>query len=440
MKSHASPRTAPSVAPAQRRAAPSAGASNAEAAAALGGTARVPAEMEAAFGADFSDVRIRLDGAAAQAGALAYAQGNEIHFQPSAWAPDTRAGQELLGHELAHVVQQRAGRAGGPQHAGRIDGDPSLEAEADRMGAKAAAGQAVSMPGQAAGARPKAVSGAPIQRYAVQRGQGGDMRVSEDGRMAVMEGYPNHQFWADAAMISSSNAALQSKGSAISLAPGAGTVQVTRPDGKGTARLTQVVPTNRRTKTSGNAMKHYADCGRSTRDVVAGSGERWGMLKAAYTVPQKDPATGKETLKPMSSSVGHRPDAWKAQVYDEVGGEAAYRAMHPSRRRAFDRRHSINDFADPEVGGGFTTSSGGDVYKGYEKNTWNFHFAGVVMKSGGDFVSLENFSVSDPEVSNTDWTFDMYGPAHKAGQTFHDQHAATKQHGKTPTTMAIKGA
>ena len=28
----------------------------------------------------------------------------------------------------------------------------------------------------------------------------------------------------------------------------------------------------------------------------------------------------------------------------------------------------------------------------------------------------------------------------KKGQTFHDQHSATKQHGKTPTTMAIKGA
>ena len=62
------------------------------------------------------------------------------------------------------------------------------------------------------------------------------------------------------------------------------------------------------------------------------------------------------------------------------------------------------------------------------------------MKSGGDFVSLENFSVSQPDVSNTDWTFDMYGPAHKEGQTFHDQHLATNQHGENPTTLAIKSA
>ena len=52
MKSHAAPRPAPTSAPPQRRPTAAAATSNADAAAALGGTARVPAEMEAAFGAD----------------------------------------------------------------------------------------------------------------------------------------------------------------------------------------------------------------------------------------------------------------------------------------------------------------------------------------------------------------------------------------------------
>ena len=48
--------------------------------------------------------------------------------------------QELLGHELTHVVQQSEGRVkpttevmGMP-----VNDDPSLEAEADKMGKKAA--------------------------------------------------------------------------------------------------------------------------------------------------------------------------------------------------------------------------------------------------------------------------------------------------------------
>ena len=41
----------------------------------------------------------------------------------------------VLGHELAHVVQQRAGTAKGGQGAGlAVNRDPGLEAEADRAG------------------------------------------------------------------------------------------------------------------------------------------------------------------------------------------------------------------------------------------------------------------------------------------------------------------
>ena len=64
-------------------------------------------------------------------GALAYAQGNDIHLA---------SGQERhLPHEAWHVAQQKAGRvqptvqaAGVP-----INDSPALEAEADRMGARA---------------------------------------------------------------------------------------------------------------------------------------------------------------------------------------------------------------------------------------------------------------------------------------------------------------
>ncbi len=67
------------------------------------------AQMEGAFGADFSDVRVHEGAQAESIGARAFAQGSDIHFAPGQYDPQSAEGQELLGHELAHVVQQRAG-------------------------------------------------------------------------------------------------------------------------------------------------------------------------------------------------------------------------------------------------------------------------------------------------------------------------------------------
>ncbi len=103
----------------------------------------VKTKMESSFASDFSDVRVHPDSARApEAGALAYTQGTDIHFAPGQFKPDTSAGQQLLGHELAHVVQQAAGRV---EPTTEINGmpvndDPSLEEEADRLGAIAAGG------------------------------------------------------------------------------------------------------------------------------------------------------------------------------------------------------------------------------------------------------------------------------------------------------------
>ncbi len=101
----------------------------------------VQSKMEGAMGADFSNVNIHKNSqSASDVGALAYAQGNDVHFAPGQYDPQSTAGQELIGHELAHVVQQREGRVqpttqtkGLP-----VNDDKGLEAEADALGSKAA--------------------------------------------------------------------------------------------------------------------------------------------------------------------------------------------------------------------------------------------------------------------------------------------------------------
>ncbi len=110
--------------------------------------------MERAFGADFSEVRIHPgDEAATAVGAKAFTQGSEIHFAPGEYDPGSTLGLELLGHELAHVVQQAQGRvAPTGERAGLPASDDSwLEHEADEMGARAARGQATATTATTAG-------------------------------------------------------------------------------------------------------------------------------------------------------------------------------------------------------------------------------------------------------------------------------------------------
>lgn len=106
------------------------------------------ARMQGAFQRDFSHVTVHPSSPKAPAvGALAYTQGSDIHFAPGQFRPESSAGRELIGHELAHVVQQREGRvaptcevAGMP-----VNDNPGLEAEADVQG-KRAAGFSVGAP------------------------------------------------------------------------------------------------------------------------------------------------------------------------------------------------------------------------------------------------------------------------------------------------------
>jgi hypothetical protein len=100
---------------------------------------QVRAKMETAFGMDFSDVRVHVGQEASSIGAIAYTWGTNIHFAPGQYNPHTLQGQKLLGHELWHVVQQKNGRVKNPFGGGvAVVQDHALEAEADRMGVKAA--------------------------------------------------------------------------------------------------------------------------------------------------------------------------------------------------------------------------------------------------------------------------------------------------------------
>jgi len=67
-------------------------------------------EMENAFGADFSSVRLHTDSHAVamsrNVNAHAFTHGNDIYFNEGKFDPSSREGKHLLAHELTHTIQQ----------------------------------------------------------------------------------------------------------------------------------------------------------------------------------------------------------------------------------------------------------------------------------------------------------------------------------------------
>ena len=106
--------------------------------------------MQARFGEDFSQVRVHADRqaevSARSISAQAYTAGNHIAFGAGQYAPATAAGQHLLAHELAHVVQARAATI--PVGGGRPDGSGlrlSRSADASEHEAEQSAHRAMSV-------------------------------------------------------------------------------------------------------------------------------------------------------------------------------------------------------------------------------------------------------------------------------------------------------
>ncbi|NEQ55647.1 MAG: DUF4157 domain-containing protein, partial [Leptolyngbya sp. SIO3F4] len=73
---------------------------------------KVKSQMESAMGADFSRVRIHTDAQSNQLSqsiqAKAFTTGQDVFFKQGEYNPSSRSGQELIAHELTHVVQQNS--------------------------------------------------------------------------------------------------------------------------------------------------------------------------------------------------------------------------------------------------------------------------------------------------------------------------------------------
>jgi hypothetical protein len=340
-----------------------------------------------------------------------------------------------------------------------------------------------------------------VQRYTEHTTKAGDFRRADDGSTLVrQDSKAGSQFLLAApGMADAASKQLEAAKSVVRLKE-TGTATVKK--GGVEKSFAKIEPTNVKNKTAGaggSGMELWADCGKSARDVIgAGEGTGGGEPKAVFTDPTGKRKQTKGTASPhqmkrelmltwllfiekqsgrklidqakIKELSGKRDKALAdynkaakagkdektleglADIYfywDEAISNAVMDGYNTKltakEREEIDKKAGLNRWATPDVGEGYTISTGGDPKPGFEDSTWNFHWAGVVMKSGEDTVTLENYSVGDPAVENHEWVYQMYGSAKaaeadpsKQGQTFHEQHRDVhQQHGETPTTMEV---
>ena len=127
-----------------------------------------------------------------------------------------------------------------------------------------------------------------------------------------------------------------------------------------------------------------------------------------------------------------------------------YLALGNAGMDKFDKEAGINFYANPEIGESYSMATEGDMpgFKSYPgESTWNYHWAGVIMKDGSDNITLENFAVTAAYAASKGlsswnfidraWNFSMYGTTDKS-QTFHQEHLASKTHGSHATSIAVR--
>ncbi len=363
----------------------------------LDDTIRAP--MEQAFQADFSGVKIHTGGQAdslnRSLSARAFTSGQDVFFRSGEYNPGSTGGQELLAHELTHTIQQ----------------------------------------GSAVQRRIQRYTKIPVAEQAVNYWQGlnADLRVSDDGNMAVkhIDGAPSNttayqEFYATPAILQHSANALQQIDSAFTIAQGGATLVGTKPNSKwdkwrkNYKTLYKADISNQDLARTGRGDHSFNACSANTSNFL-------GVLRSEPGDPNRLEQRRNIILK-LEGAIDHANkqinvgedigaalvEARKIVTGENTSGEAktAYNEMWEAMRGWISWRYGVNESAVPDVGEAWAIMQGGTGGR-----SGMGHFAPVVAKSGSDSVTLENdVSQTAGQVRaqigdlNPNWYMRMFGP------------------------------
>ena len=414
---------------------------------------QIRGSMESAFRSDFGGVRVHTDQSADTLNravqAKAFTLGNDIYFRKGNYQPGNSSGQELLAHELTHVVQQ----GGSSNHAqGKLTVGPvgdRYEQEADRVakqvtrGAAAPQSQAVASgvqrapqhiqryqastknytatnndPGVAHMFASQSIDPVVDQnnqlRHDTQHDAHPSLYFSDDYTLAINKAKQREakEFYATDAVIATANHALAAAGSAVQLVKN-DNVTLTSPSPTQNQPLKMIKPSitlNALTTAGDTASFGTSVCIDVAMKVMGNlSGDK--STQAVFDPPgvgqhtenfTPDNTQSKAVFKLANfvagNTGGQNPttgDMHTAMTDPThvAAADAAYGKKTNSKERvARARVLAINQFARPEVGEGFATYS--TRPRGGKKKTWGYHYAGVIARSPGgtDWVTLENYN------------------------------------------------
>lgn len=446
-------------------------------------------ELQRAFGTSaLRSVKAFVGGAASRAneqlGSSAFTLGDRVAFArpPDLWT---------AAHEATHVVQQRAGC----RQRDRVVMEDSLqERQADAIADRVSRGEsAAPLFDQRCGRGTAPADGGVGRRLQFYREQerddGSTWRISDDMKLALRvekNGEPNRHCYATADRIVNAGKILSGQRSAITLAASQ----------RDTFRLSdnllhRVIPTNKGPDgvTSGNdkasGMMLYPECGRAANIVMQGRGLRasgvYNKLSSprfgAYEFLGEGGLTRPPSAQTRTATYGYDKDhgfkgALKSPemilgdiLIDSFGGnyfvatrtyqqlrgrglppgEQGFRERMNSQSevtRGIDRQIGINRYAQPALGEAYVIVNDplDEVPVDPDHLPYNYHWAAVILKSGGDAVTLENASNQYYD----DWSYMMYGPPTKDRQTFHEQKSLTPagndtgKFGENPITIRVR--
>jgi hypothetical protein len=312
----------------------------------------------------------------------------------------------------------------------------------------------------------------------------GGLRVSGDGKLAIEDGGDRQAktFFIEEGLIGDANEQLKKVGSTYRLLKAGGTLTV--PDSKAKLHtLVQVVAQNDKSqnKSSGDNVNGPVNC-----DEMAGAVAGWGAdyNRSPQLQGVSDPGWMNEEGHRVAAYVVEYAKApnWKEKILKNRKKRAAeasnyglppnlntpaaillalnpkrneiaeaYAKMSPGDKAKVAEDLGINEGSNPNIGESFVVFSTGakDKETGRVKDhesgndvaaKWGQHWGGVVAKSGGDYITLENYDRKSEDAGRTGASaagetrafFQMYGS--DTGQTWHDIQKAT---GEFPNAISL---
>jgi hypothetical protein len=263
-------------------------------------------------------------------------------------------------------------------------------------------------------------------------------RLSETGE-AFVRG--KQVAYAAPQLIAQASAILNAKKSGIKIAPAPDSITVDAPDGSGTKTLSQI---GFKFDIDPTAKTFYGDCRQAAREIMGPkdadtSGteealcrEGGGATKIGTLYPEDLAALVVFVDRRIreTQDYGAMTPAQQQEIQEKARKDFAELPPDEKERikktRISDEKAKelgINRAAEPAVG---------EAFASYRPNKpgmdeFRYHYAAVIMITGGDRVTLENEGAKQDTLTEN-WKVQMYGPASKQ-QTFYDERqlsAATK--------------